>query len=59
MKSFMGNPCLYPHCMRADCEKCPNYKPTCFGIRVPKWLGNILFRFEAWLRRPKNNKQEF
>lgn len=59
MKPFMGNPCMYPHCMRADCEKCSNYKPTCFGIRVPKWLSNILFRLEARLCRPKNNKQEF
>ncbi len=56
MKPFMGNPCGYYNCKYARCEFCGKYKPTCFGIRVPRWLGNILFRFEGWLLRPKNNK---
>lgn len=56
MKPFMGNPCMHGHCMRTDCEKCWAYTPTCFGVKVPRWLGNILFRLEEWLFRPKGNK---
>lgn len=56
MRPFMGNPCGYGYCMSSECEKCPHYTPTCFGVKVPRWLGNILFRFEQWLLRPKNNK---
>lgn len=56
MKPFMGNPCGHGYCRRDDCEKCPAYIPTFFGRKVPKWLGNLLFRFEAWLFRPKGNK---
>ena len=56
MKPFMGNPCMRGRCMRTDCENCYYYTPTCFGVRVPKWLGNILFRFEAWLCRPSKRK---
>lgn len=46
MKLFMGNPCGYGNCMRTDCEKCCYYIPTIFGIKVPKWLGNIGFWIE-------------
>lgn len=56
MKPFMGNPCMGGRCMSGDCEKCPRYTPTCFDIRIPRWLGNILFRFEGWLFRLKKNK---
>lgn len=56
MKPFMDNPCVHGHCMRTDCEKCWAYTPTCFGIKVPRWLGNILFLLEDWLFRPKGNK---
>ena len=44
MKNFMGNPCGYGNCMSIECEKCSHYKPTFFGMRVPKWLGNLLFK---------------
>lgn len=56
MKPFMGNPCMHEYCMSGECKKCCFYKPTCFGIRVPRWLGNILFRFENWLFKPRKMK---
>lgn len=56
MKPFMENPCMGGRCMRTDCKRCTRYTPTCFGIRVPRWLGNILFRLEEWLFRFKDNK---
>ena len=46
MKLFMDNPCGFGNCMSTECEKCSHYKPTFFGMRVPRWLGNILFRIE-------------
>ena len=46
MVVFMGNPCGYGNCMSTECERCPHYKPTFFGVRVPRWLGNVLFRIE-------------
>lgn len=46
MKFFMGNPCGYVNCMRTHCEKCCHYTPTIFGVKVPKWLGNIGFWIE-------------
>lgn len=49
MKNFMGNPCGYGNCLSDECEKCRCYKPTFFRIKVPKWLGNTLFRVENWL----------
>ena len=51
MKPFMGNPCGYGYCMRADCEKCSAYKPTCFGVRVPRWLAKYLHSLEMLLIR--------
>lgn len=57
MKTFMGNPCMHGYCMIINCNKCRFYTPTCFGIKVPKWLGNLLFKLEWWLssRNVKNN----
>ena len=46
---FMGNQCGYGNCMSAECERCQHYKPTFFGIRVPRRFGNILFRIEYFL----------
>lgn len=46
---FMGNPCGYGNCMSTECEKCPHYKPTFFGMRVPRWLGNILFMVQSFV----------
>ena len=56
MKAFMGNPCMHGHCMNPECNKCRFYTPTCFGVKVPRWLGNLLFKFEWWLlsRKYKN-----
>ena len=51
MVVFMGNPCGYGNCMSVECEKCPHYKPTFFGMRVPRWLGNTLFKIEYILCR--------
>ena len=53
MKPFMGNPCMHGYCMSTECEKCCYYTPTCFGVKVPKWLGNALFRLEECLMRIK------
>lgn len=52
---FIDNPCGYGNCMSTECEKCPHYKPTFFGIRVPRWLGNILFKIEFLLQRRGND----
>ena len=51
MKIFMGNPCGYGNCMRTDCEKCCHYTLTMFGVKVPKWLGNIGFWIEYQMFR--------
>ena len=51
---FMGNPCGYGNCMSTQCEKCPHYKPTFFGMKVPRWLGNILFRIETLIYQDVN-----
>ena len=56
MKPFIGNNCGHGYCMSTECEKCCFYKPTCFSIRVPRWLGNMLFRFEWLLLRSKKTK---
>lgn len=49
MKPFMGNPCGHGYCKCTECDNCYHYTPTCFGIKVPKWLGNALFKLEEWL----------
>lgn len=51
MKCFMGNPCGFGYCKRSDCEKCGMYKPTVYGIRVPRFVGNLGFKLEVWLWR--------
>lgn len=56
MKSFMGNPCMHGYCMSTECEKCCYYTPTCFGVKVPKWLGNALFRLEECLMRIRQRR---
>ena len=50
-KVFMGNPCGYGNCMSTECEKCPHYKPTFFGMRLPRCLGNILFGIQSIMNR--------
>ena len=56
MKSFMGNPCMHGYCMSTECEKCCYYTPTCFGVKVPKWLGNALFRLEECLMKIRQRR---
>ena len=51
MKNFMGNPCGYGNCQSTECKKCPHYKPIFFGMRVPRYLGNILFRIEFLIQK--------
>lgn len=51
MKPFMGNACMHPHCKSLDCENCCYFTPKFYGIKVPKWLGLILFDLEEWLMR--------
>ena len=46
---FMNNPCGHPHCMDWECEKCKHFKPYFHKIRVPRWLGFLLFNFEEYL----------
>ena len=53
MKHFMSNPCGYGNCLMDNCDKCSHYTPTCFGIRVPRWLGNILFALECKMMNKK------
>ena len=53
---FMGNPCGYGNCLSDECEKCSHYKPTFFGVRVPRRLGNILFKIEGWLSFNENGR---
>lgn len=57
MKPFMGNPCSYGNCRRADCEKCHAWKPVIYigknykELRLPKWnwLVTLLYRIEEKL----------
>ena len=46
MRPFMSNPCGHPHCKRTDYENCSAYKPMFYGIRVPRWLAEILYVIE-------------
>ena len=46
---FMSNPCGHSHCMEWECEKCNFFKPYFHKIRVPRWLGFLLFNFAAYL----------
>ena len=49
MKLFMENPCMHPHCQSVICKGCRYFTPKAFGVRVPKWMGYMLFDLEAWL----------
>lgn len=51
MKHFMSNSCMHPYCKEEDCKKCFFYKPMFFNIRVPKIIGDILFKLEEKLMR--------
>lgn len=46
---IMGNPCGKSRCKDTTCDWCRFYSPTILGIRVPKRIGNLGFKFEAWL----------
>lgn len=46
MKPFMSKNCGHPHCRSVNCDKCYFYRPAAFGIRVPRWLGNLLYKLE-------------
>ena len=46
---FMSNPCGHSHCMEWECEKCRHFKPYSHKIRVPRWLGFLLFNLEEYL----------
>lgn len=54
MKTFMTNNCYHPYCKSVNCEKCFFYSPRFFGIRVPKFLGNILYKLEYKILRGEN-----
>ena len=58
MKAFMSNTCMHSHCKGANYKQCLFYTPTCFGVKVPRWLGNLLFKFEWWLLS-RNIKNKF
>ncbi len=45
----MSNNCNHPNCKDGNCEHCIFYKPKFLGIRVPKIVGNWLYRLEMWL----------
>lgn len=47
--NFMSNPCGHSHCMEWECEKCKFFKPYFHKLRVPRWLGFLLFNFEEYL----------
>lgn len=51
MKPFMSNTCGHPHCMTGVCQQCFYYTPRAFGIRVPRWLGIQLYKFERKLNK--------
>lgn len=49
MKPFMENICMHPYCREPDCKNCCHFRPKAFGVKIPKWLGHVLFNLEAWL----------
>ena len=51
MKPFMENICMHPHCKEIDCKNCCHFTPKAYGIKVPKWIGHILFNLGAWCNR--------
>lgn len=54
---FMSNPCGYSHCMEWECEKCNHFKPHFYRIRVPKWLGNLLYTVEEYMNLKQYAKE--
>ena len=50
-KPFMKNKCEYAPCKSTvvKCENCAFYDPHFYKIKVPKWLGNILYNIEYFL----------
>lgn len=58
MKPFMGNMCMHPHCQESDCKNCRYFTPMFYNIKVPKWLGHILFYIE-WLMIKRQIKSKF
>ena len=42
---------MHPYCKEINCEKCFFYKPMFFNIKVPKKIGNLLFKLEDKLMR--------
>ena len=59
MKPFMENICMHPHCFATDCKSCCYFAPKAYGIKVPKWLGHILFNLEERLMRKQHIKEDF
>ena len=48
---FMSNSCNHSHCMDWECEYCQHFKPYFHKIRLPRWLGFLLFNFEEYLTK--------
>jgi hypothetical protein len=46
IEPFMRNPCMHPYCKDSNCSKCFFYKPMLFNIRVPRFVGNFLFKLQ-------------
>lgn len=46
MKHFMGNICGFGNCLSTDCDKCGHYKPTLFGLKIPKKFAKFFFKLE-------------
>ena len=46
IKPFMTNACYHPYCKSVNCEKCFFYNPKFLGVRVPRFIGNLLFKLE-------------
>lgn len=56
MKHFMSNLCGHGNCIDWECEKCCHFKPKCFGIPVPRFLGISLYKIEECFFFKKLNK---
>lgn len=58
MKPFMENICMHPYCREPDCKNCCHFSPNAYGIKVPRWLGHVLFNLEVWLAEREFKKME-
>lgn len=58
MKPFMTNNCYHPHCLSENCDKCCFFNPHFKGMKVPRWLGKILFNLKTkiFLREMRDSK---